>query len=315
MSCLGCSSSSSNLVAGGSSISSTRNLGAARISRTAITAAPQRDLRVMSFNVRVKTFLDLFGRSWDNRKELLVTTIKQFDPDVLGTQECLADQADYIRENLSGYSFVGAGRDDGKRGGEMCGVFYKTALFDKIDSGHFWLSNRPDKPGSKGWDAGFPRMVTWVKLKPRDGSQSFCIFNTHFDVFGSRARVESAKMLQQRMTTIAAGMPSIVTGDFNDEPGSKAYRTLMAGGNPLSDTFYTLHASAKRDIQGTRHDYSGDTDGPRIDWIMTTSGFTTVDSSIGHTRQGSKYPSDHFPVMAVLRPTVTPASPGLARIE
>jgi endonuclease/exonuclease/phosphatase family metal-dependent hydrolase len=289
-------------------------MGAARISRSVSLVPRQQDLRVMSFNVRVKTFLDMFGHSWNSRKTLLLTAIRQFDPDVLGTQECLADQADFLRENLQGYEFVGAGRDDGQRKGEMCGVFYKTSRFEAIDSGHFWLSERPEQPGSKGWDAGFPRIVTWVKLRPRDGSGSFCLFNTHFDVWGRRARVESAKMLQQRMTSIAAGIPCIVTGDFNDEPGSKAYRTLLAGLNPLTDTFGALHAADKRDVQGTRHDYTGDTDGPRIDWIMTTAGFTPVQSAIGHTRQGNKYPSDHFPVMAVLRPQ-TPASPNLARIE
>src|SRR4051794_19452669 len=43
-----------------------------------------RELRVMTFNVRVKTFLDTFGNSWDSRKDLLVQTIREFGPDVLG---------------------------------------------------------------------------------------------------------------------------------------------------------------------------------------------------------------------------------------
>ena len=43
--------------------------------------------------------------------------IRKFDPDLLGTQEVLAVQADFLAENLPGYTLVGVGRDDGKRPG------------------------------------------------------------------------------------------------------------------------------------------------------------------------------------------------------
>ena len=42
-------------------------------------------------------------------------------------------------------------------------------------------------------------------------------------------------------------------------------------------------------------------DGERIDWIMTTDNFTTVSAAIDRTHYGGKYPSDHFPVTAVIR--------------
>src|SRR5688572_9991418 len=77
------------------------------------------ELRVMSFNIRVSTMVDM-GNTWGLRKGLLVNTIKQFNPDLLGTQESLAAQSDYLRENLPGYEFVGVGRNNGKRKGEMC---------------------------------------------------------------------------------------------------------------------------------------------------------------------------------------------------
>ncbi len=281
----------------------------------AVTTPPDQplELRVMSFNIRVKTILDAFGNSWDSRKALLVRTVRDFDPDVLGTQECLASQADYLRQELPDYAFVGVGRDDGRRGGEMCGVFYKRARFDKIGSGFFWLSSTPEKPGSKSWGSSFTRMVTWVKLHPRQGGEDFCVFDTHFDVYGARARLESARLLRQRMQTIAPEMPCIITGDFNDRPGSPAYRTLLASSNgqPLIDTFRAVK-STRPGTDGTRHDFGGGTDGPRIDWIVT-NGFETVDAKILHTHQGSKFPSDHFPVAAVLKPA-TPAQP-VARIE
>ncbi|MDQ3439772.1 MAG: endonuclease/exonuclease/phosphatase family protein [Planctomycetota bacterium] len=277
------------------------------------TSTASADLRVMSFNCRVSTLFDLHN-TWGLRKRLLVDTIQNFRPDLLGTQEVLAPQADFLREQLKGYGFVGVGRDDGKRGGEMCGIFFRSDKFEKLDSGHFWLSQSPSKPGSKGWGALFPRLVTWVKLQPRDGSATFCWFNTHLDAFSSRARLNGAKLLRLRMATIARGMPVLVTGDFNADAGSDPYQELTSTKSPtaLSDTFRTVHA-AGLEGDGTRHAFRGGRGGPRIDWILASSnGFHTLDADIDHTRSGIMFPSDHFPVTAVLRPT---AAPTMARVE
>ena len=70
-------------------------------------------IRVMSFNIRYGTANDGINR-WDLRKEFLVETIRNFDPDMLGTQETLASQRDYLAQALDGYGVVAAGRDDGR---------------------------------------------------------------------------------------------------------------------------------------------------------------------------------------------------------
>jgi len=144
-----------------------------------------RELRVMTFNLRVRTILD-GPNIWDRRRELVVQRVRGFDPHLLGTQEGLASMEAFVREQLGDCTFFGVGRSDGKRRGEMCGVFFKTARFELLDGGHFWLSATPEKPGSRGWGAIFPHMVTWVKLRPRDGGPTFCWFNTHFDAFSGR---------------------------------------------------------------------------------------------------------------------------------
>ena len=81
-------------------------------------------VRIMSFNVRYGTAND-GPNHWDKRKDFLVETIKAFKPDLLGTQETLGFQRDYIAKGLEGYEAFGVGRDDGKDKGEM------TALKDK----------------------------------------------------------------------------------------------------------------------------------------------------------------------------------------
>lgn len=260
------------------------------------------DLRVMSFNLRLATLIDLINH-WGLRKELLVETVRRFDPDLLGTQEGLRSQTDYLRRQLSDYEFFGVGRNNGKRSGEMCGVFFRKSRFERTDGGHFWLSRKPEKPGSKGWGAPFPRMVTWVRLQPRDRSQAFYLFNTHFEAFSGRARSESAKLLKQRIAAIAKGAPSIVTGDFNAGEGSDPYKTLVSTslGGGLTDTYRAVHPAPRKTDEGTRHGFRGSRRGQRIDWILASRQFQTLDADINHHRDGRRYPSDHFPVQATLR--------------
>ena len=273
------------------------------------------DLRVMSFNCRVSTLFDLTN-TWGLRKGLLVETVKNFGPDLLGTQECLASQSDYLREQLASYDFIGVGRSDGKRAGEMCGIYFKRAKFEKLDSGHFWLSETPSVPGSKGWGAWFPRMVTWVKLQPRDGGTPFVWFNTHLDAFSNNARINGAKLLRSRIATIAGTLPVVVTGDFNADAGTGPYQTMLGSAANaaarLTDTFRAIYATQTRN-DGTRHGFHGGKNGPRIDWILASSAFRTVDATIDYAKSGFSYPSDHFPVTAVLRPVTS--APALARIE
>ena len=75
-------------------------------------AAP--DLRVMSFNLRYATAPD-GDNAWDRRRDLLAETIRAFGPDVLGTQECLAEQAAFLQAGLHSDALVSAVNAPGAR--------------------------------------------------------------------------------------------------------------------------------------------------------------------------------------------------------
>ena len=66
-------------------------------------------IKVMSFNIRYGTARD-GDNHWNNRHELVIQTIQQDSPDLLGTQETLKFQADYLRQNLPDYAWFGRGR-------------------------------------------------------------------------------------------------------------------------------------------------------------------------------------------------------------
>ena len=265
------------------------------------------EVRVMSFNIRYGTAND--GENhWDKRKELLVETIKTFNPDLLGTQETLGFQRDYITQQLSGYEALGVGRDDGKEKGEMAALYFKRDRFEKLDGGHFWLSKTPDIAGSKSWDAALTRMVTWVKLRDRrqPKAKPLMYFNTHFDHRGVLARLEAAKLLRRRVAEALKTCRVIVTGDFNAGDDSEPYRAFFDKSEkqpaPVADAFRLVNP-ARTANEGTFSGFKVEaTTGPRIDWIGVSLDWQVVKAMIDRTAREGRTPSDHFAMEAIVRP-------------
>lgn len=265
------------------------------------------EVRVMSFNIRYGTAND--GENhWDKRKDFLVETIKAFNPDLLGTQETLGFQRDYLAEKLSGYEALGVGRDDGKEKGEMTALYFKRSRFEKLDGGHFWLSETPDIPGSKSWDTSLTRMVSWVKLRDRlqPKARSLVFFNTHFDHRGQQARVESAKLIRRKVEDAAKTCRVIVTGDFNAGEDSQPYQAFFGladdKASPLRDAYRTTHPKREAN-EGTFSSFkASEISGQRIDWIGVSREWKVVKAEIDRTQRDGRTPSDHFAVSAVLRP-------------
>lgn len=258
------------------------------------------DVKVMSFNIRYGTAKD--GENhWDKRKEFLADTIKAFGPDLLGTQETLAFQRDFLAEKLVGYEAFGAGRDDGKEKGEMAAVFWKKDRFEKVAGGHFWLTEKPDVPGSKSWDTSLTRMATWVKLKDKTGGKPVLFLNTHFDHVGKVARLESAKLIRKQVPELGKDCSLIVTGDFNAGEGSDPYKALFDNESPVVDTYRVAHPKREENEGTTTGFKAGANKGNRIDWIGASRDWKVQSATIDRTAKDGRTPSDHFPVTATLR--------------
>ena len=89
----------------------------------------------MSFNLRYPNPND-GDNVWENRRELVVETIRRSDPDVFGTQEMFDSQAAFIIERLPQYQWLGVSRR-GNHEDEHMGVFYKRGKLFPIESGSF----------------------------------------------------------------------------------------------------------------------------------------------------------------------------------
>lgn len=274
------------------------------LGRSSAVAAPA-DLRVMSFNIRVGTAKD-GANHWDKRKDLVVRTIRTFDPDLLGLQESIRFQGEYLLSQLPEYDLVGVGNRGGEQG-SYSAILYKRKRFEKRRDGHFWLSETPDVPGSKSWDSALPRVTTWAELRDRrNGGASFIYLNTHWDHVGAEARFQAARLTRLKLGEIAPDTPVLLTGDFNADQGGRAYRRMVGldDADPvrdLVDTYRTLHPQDSGTV-GTAHGFRGKAGDGRIDWILHDDGFLTLEAGIDRSAYDGRFPSDHFPVTAVIRP-------------
>ncbi|MEZ6061021.1 MAG: endonuclease/exonuclease/phosphatase family protein [Planctomycetaceae bacterium] len=254
-------------------------------------------LRVMSFNIRYGSARD--GENhWDKRHDLVAETIRDFDPDLLGTQETLRFQGSFLQQQFPEHTYVGWSRESNPDG-EQCGLMFRTKRFELVDSGQFWLSETPDEKFSKSWDSSLPRVATWVRLRQNSDGAELLFLNTHFDHIGQVARLESAKLLRKFVESQPAELPVIITGDFNTAEKSEPYNELIAS-ERLDDTRRKKHPIAEAE-EGTFNGFRGTTDGARIDWILASPGYSVVSADIVRTNRDGRYPSDHFPVTALLQ--------------
>lgn len=259
------------------------------------SALPAEALRVMSFNVRYPSKED-GPNVWENRRDILVRTILEKDPDIVGAQELFFLQAQHIVENAPAYDWFGISRR-GNREDEHMGVFYKKDKLRVIDSGNFWLSETPSTPGSMSWNVSLPRMVTWGLFERLGSGKRFYLYNTHFPhrAEDGAARLECAKVIATRLGSLPADVPVIVTGDFNAPAEGGVYNTML--GPQLRDAW--REAPKRTGLETTLSSFRGNTEGRRIDWILYRGSLEALEAETVTYNEGGRYPSDHYPVLAV----------------
>jgi endonuclease/exonuclease/phosphatase family metal-dependent hydrolase len=259
------------------------------------------ELDVMTFNIRTSDGQD-GDNSWPLRKELVVENIRAFEPDVLGLQEALTVQIDFLQSEMPEYRWLGV--DRGLNGGvglsEATPIFYKHEELVPIESGTFWLGDNTNPPTQRGRVA---RIVTWARFHHLETLRQFYVYNTHFTIRGGPRQIQSAEQINAHIAQHPPESVVVVMGDFN----------------AIAETSETWHAATSdglRDawVVAEKHEgppLTSNGFGPppegregRIDWILV-GGPVTVERAVTviHSVDG-RWPSDHYPVAAelVVRP-------------
>ncbi len=251
------------------------------------------EIKVASYNLRMDTPRDSLN-AWPHRKENVKALLQYHDFDIVGTQEGFIHQLNDLCE-IPAYAYFGAGRDDGEHAGEHSAILYKKDRFEIIDSGNFWLSETPDKPGL-GWDATCcNRICSWAKFADKDTKKEFYVFNVHFDHQGVVARQESGKLMVSKIKEIAKDEPVICTGDFNSTPETEQIKGLSA----LLDDAYSVSKLPPYGPVGTTNSFRFTAPmRNRIDYVFVSKHFQVAKYAVLTDAKDQRYPSDHLPVVA-----------------
>lgn len=268
--------------------------GAAFAPRFTPEASDPPTLRVMTFNIRYNTPSDS-ANAWPFRKDMVAGMVRFHDVDVVGMQEALKGQIDDLEQQLPGYAWIGVGRADGREAGEYCPIFYRTERLELLEHGTFWLSETPDVPGSKSWDAAIERIVTWAVFRDVELEAEIFVLNTHFDHIGAEARRRSAQLIADRLSELAGGRPIVVMGDFNTTEDSAPYDILTSGA--LRDTM-TVSELPHYGPSGTWHDFGRIPLESRIDYVFVSDAFRVLRHANMSETWNGRFPSDHLPVLA-----------------
>ena len=257
-------------------------------------------VRWCTFNIRcISSDDEKIGCGWDSRKERVAQYVIDNKIDIVGMQEVTFKQLQYLRDYLKDYDYVGVGRTDGKEKGEFTPVFYLKDKYEALDKGNFWLSETPDVPGSKGWDAAIERVASYVKLKDKATGRIFMAINTHYDHVGVTARKESAKLIMKKIQEIVGSNPAVVTGDFNIEESDEAYKTMVTDAFKMNDAYHMTahHTGAPYTFQSFCR--ISPLQAPKIDFIFITPNVKVLQSHI-ERENPKRQLSDHNPHWADL---------------
>jgi endonuclease/exonuclease/phosphatase family metal-dependent hydrolase len=289
-----------------------------------LSALCAQHLTVATYNIRYENQGDADqGNGWKQRCPVITQLIRFNDFDIFGSQEVLNGQLNDLLTGLPEYGYTGVGRDDGLTKGEYAPIFYRKDKIRMLESGRFWLSEIQDRP-NVGWDAALPRICTWGKFRIKGTKTSFWFFNLHMDHVGEKARLESSKLVLEKIRTMCGKERVILTGDFNVDQTTEGYKLLSAS-DVLQDSYET--ATVRYALNGTFNAFDPNlkTDS-RIDHVFVGKGIRvdrygvltdTYRSEIGtestrDIKSGNfpkevslhqyepRLPSDHFPVKVEL---------------
>ncbi len=250
-------------------------------------------LTVMTFNLRHGRADDGL-HAWRRRKRAVAAVLERHRPDVVGFQEVNDFQMNFLIEALSNHCCLSDRKPRG-RGWEYRPIFVGPKVAPlKVET--FTLSATPEK-SSRSWGSRYVRQATRARVS--FAGREMSLYNTHLD-FAPATQLRQAKVIWQRIEAKDRPRPVILLGDFNASPHSATYRFLI-GDEAFVGSRGDFEDASPRPQPFTFHRFSGQPRGGHIDWILFRQGLELVrPAEVIYERHQGLYPSDHFPLQAVL---------------
>jgi endonuclease/exonuclease/phosphatase family metal-dependent hydrolase len=258
-----------------------------------INVFSQDNLKVITYNIMgMKP-----GTDPSTRLYYIIQNLKVLNPDIIGLQEInesingggTDNQAMLIADSLSSYFgityyyyYSQTHLSWNNQFKEFIGIISKYPVEQQ---GFYQLV-----PGA------FPRKVVWNLITTPLGKINF--FNTHFDYQNTSVRLQQATQTINYITQQEnqyQSIATILTGDFNDTPGSTPINYI------LNASFWDSFAEINPGLQG----YTVPSNAPtsKIDYVFYKyTGQLNIDSSViimDQSYSGNNYCSDHLGVMTI----------------
>lgn len=234
------------------------------------------------------------ANSWPHRRLHLTQNLLSHSPDIIATQEGRFDQLKDLEDLLEDFEIIDQHRSWIKE--RMYPSFFvRKDRFEVIKSEDLWLSETPQVAGSKSFESAFPRLMTWIKIQPKNSETNFLLVNTHLDHIKRETRADQIRVLAQEIKKIwDPGTVLVIMGDFNDSPDSQVREILNENFPVLVDAWKLFNAQEET----SHHAFNGECqNGSRIDWILVDQKVKIENCIMDKRTSEGRYPSDHFPIV------------------
>lgn len=287
------------------------------------SAASVGGVGVMSYNILGSTHNNDGGQSWQARLDAVIRTVQTEQPDIVGFQEVSGEdgQRTGLKEKLGTTYDVWPYIGDGQQDAVARPIYWNKTKYSLADKGVF------EFPRYSNSNAKFP----WIKLQHIASGTQFYVFNTHTAAgdknsheyfYGNmpppqERKMETEKMLEAINTIVPAGVPTVLTGDYNSTCTASGHDSPMGqdeipctilekagftdagtaafkAGRAENYEYNTSHGTA-----GSTRDKKAGGTGRHIDHIFFNNGVQVANWKNVIT-EDTKNASDHTPVIAGL---------------
>lgn len=255
------------------------------------------ELVVGSFNIHYTTPWQK-KMVWEQRRDAAVESLRRGDADIIGFQEMETfvgghwneenEQLDWILSHFPEYEATAVG--DPRIYPSTQPILYRKSRFRALDQGFFFFSPDPDRIYSRPWKGRYPAFSSWARLEDRESGNSYYIYNVHFDHSSLQNRLNSARLVAERIAVLDYPEDGvIVLGDFNAPRFFRPVRIVAQAGLTVAETRgSTFHFNRGIAVQ------------PAIDHVLYSNAFAHINTEVIRDQVDGRWPSDHFPLFVTL---------------
>ena len=256
------------------------------------------EMKVVTYNLMCVWDHPKNIRGLTYRAGLVYSKIKKENPDIIGFQEVIAPQLEYLEHMFPEYLFIGQGRNADMMG-EGLYIAIKKSVFMLCGMDVFWISPEPYVPATRFEEQSpYPRICVDILVRHKESGKMLRIYDVHLDHEETDAKAKGMKVVLDKISEDMQKIPAevILLGDFNEQPYGPAITYI----NEYKDIKLVDITSS---IPVSAHDYKENVTDHKIDYIFTSESLAKEADQVKIWDENSHgiFLSDHYPISAIIR--------------